>query len=147
MKVLLKAFTQSEYVDGANCLLLDVSEEQAKELLSQRELFQMAQSKSKGLYAFTFWNIPGEFYDVDEDALHERLGELASKFETDQYVVVPNDFTVYDGEDDEDVGGIRTEIDLTLIIKEGTYFRAAIKHSSTYVESSILPFELLLKGK
>ena len=156
MKILLKATALNEYVDGANCLLLELTDELKKELLAQRELFQMVQAKAKGLHALTFWSIPGEFFDVDEDSLKERLGTLASKFEIDECVVVPDDFTVYgfafsnlmfddDEPDEEDeVGGVRTEIDLTLITANGVYFRAALKNSSTYVESGVLPFELLL---
>lgn len=159
MKVLLKATALHEYLDGANCLLLELDEEQAKEILAKRELLQMVQSRSKGLYALTFRGIPGEFYDVDEDALLDHLGELAAKFEIDEYVVVPDDFTVHAfafadfvGEDadeeealaDDDEICVRTEIDLMLVIDRGVYFRAALKHSSTYVESSILPFKFLL---
>lgn len=155
MKILLKASALNEYDNGANCFLLELTAEGAKELLARRELFQVVQSKDKGLYALTFWSLPGEFYDICEDTLHELLGGLVSEFNTNEHIVVPDGFVLYGSEeaaseddDDTDVGGIRTEVEMTFITESGVYFRAGLKHSSTYVESRLLPFELLLpKGK
>lgn len=155
MKVLLKAFTQSEVVDGANCFLLDLTKELAKALLDQRELFQMAKSKDDRLYSLTFWGIPGEFYDVDEAALCERLGEEgAARFSRSEWVDVDDGFVVTDitfaellsdnEEDEEPIEAVRTEIDMTHVSERGVHFRSGLKHAAVHVESGLLPFELLL---
>lgn len=154
MKILLKAGALSEWVDGANCFLFDLDDKLTKELLARRELFQMGCVKDSDLEALAFGGVPGEFYDVDEDALLEYLGELAGQFDTNGYVVVDGAFTLSElafaelageEEEEEETGAVRTELEQTFITKCGVYFRAGLAHASTYVESFFLPFEVLLK--
>jgi len=153
MKILLKTWVQDEAVDDANCLLLDLNEEAVQELLNRRELFRMVQSKDKGIHALAFCGIPGEFYDTADDELIDYLGDKASKFETHEYVVIDEDCTSFfnptqddDEEDAGDIWAVHTEVDQMLITEEGVYFRAELYDTaSAYVESGVLPFEVLLE--
>lgn len=148
MKVLLQASTLADLSNGANCFLFELTEELLNELLAQRETFQMALSNHKSLNKLTVWGIPGSFYDVDWDELLARLGDDAGAFEASEYLRVPEAFTVDDlvvteGEEKE----VSTEIEETVVTQGGVYFHAGLKYSSAYVESRVIPFDVLLSWK
>lgn len=145
MKVLLQASTLADLADGANCFLFELTEELLNELLAQREALQMVLSKHKSLNTLTFWGIPGSFYDVDWDELLDRLGDDAGAFEVNEYLRVPEAFTVGDlAITEEEEKEVSTEIEETVVTQNGIYFRAGLKYSSAYVESRVIPFDVLL---
>lgn len=155
MKILLKAEALNDYLDGANCFLLELDEARAKQFLAQRALFQMVQAKDEDVLSLAFVGFTGEFYDVDEDSLQERLGEQTPELEGPGYLVVPDDFTVSgfafaaltpddDVEEEEaDSDGVRTEMEQTVITERGVFFRAALRYGAAYVESRLLPFDVI----
>ncbi len=147
MKVLLQASTLAELSDGANCFLFDLPSELLNEFLAQREALQMVLAKYKSLNTLTFWGLPGSFYDVDWDELLNRLGDDAGVFEINQYVLVPDSFTVIDLSTTSDGEEARTEVEETVITQDGVYFRAGLKHSAAYVESNVIPFDVLLSWR
>ena len=98
----------------------------------------MVKAKDNGLWSLTFWGLPGEFYDYDDwDPSEQLTDEQMSLLESQQYIVLPDDFEV-----PEDAA--RTECDGAVITAEGVYWKAIAKHTDVYVETRQLPYEVLL---
>lgn len=138
MKILFICVTNSEGFDGCQHAIIELDDEAKKEILARRELFQMVAAKDAGLWSMAFWNIPGEFFDYDDwDPMATLTAEQATLLESQQYVVLPDD---YETPDD----AARTECDRTVITKDGVYWKAIVKHTDVDVETMQLPFEALL---
>lgn len=142
MKLLIKVNCLDENVNWVDHLVVELSEERQREILKQRELFQMVASKSPDLSMMLFWGIPGEFYQgciEDEEDGGNFTKEQVATYENDEFLVLPEDF------EDEDQTPIRTDLDCTVITADGFYFRAICKHTDVYVESVELKYETMMR--
>lgn len=124
--------------------VLELYDATIRDILARRELFQTAHRRDKDLWSMVFWGIPGEFYDdlPLDDLLND---DQRAGFETDQYLVLPEEFSLTeDPKIKAVVEAARTECDRLVIEETLFYFKAIVKHTDVYVETPGLKYELLL---
>lgn len=140
MKILVKTTCSSD-LSWCQYLLVTLTSETVKEILERRELFQMVNSKSDGLWSLSFWGVPGDFYD---DLDFERLlnEKQCADFEDEDFMVLPDDFEIPD-----DIEPARTECDRLVITQDDFYWKAMPKHTDVYVETFNIPYNVLLEGE
>lgn len=138
MKILLTCYANSEGFDGCEHAIIELDDAAKKEILAWRELFQMVKSKADSVWSMSFWGIPGAFYDHDNWCPMDQLtDEQAALLESQQYIILPDDFEVPDD-------ASRTECDRTVVTGDGVYWKCIAKHTDVYVETRQLPYEVLL---
>lgn len=141
MKILFTCFANNEHFDGCQHAVVELSDEAKKEILARRELFQMCKSKDSSLWSLVFWDSVCQYFDYDEwDPLEALTEEQVKLFETNEYVVLPDDFEI--PEDD----AARTECDRMVITDDSVYWKCIAKHTDVYVETRNLPYEELLRA-
>jgi len=100
-------------------------------------MFKMVQARDPGVWSLRFWGIPGDFYDsLDTEAC---LNELqATLLESQEWVLMPD---TYEAPIDD---AVRTDCDQMVVVEDGFYWKCSMKHTDVSIETSRIPFEVLL---
>lgn len=149
MRIVTKNITSDENDGWAEYAIIFIGDDARKEILEAKELWQMVKSKNPSLDDLRFWDARAchfSCYDEEEAFVEHQRKELEEK----GYFILSDAVEIED-ENDFDIGGIfegaewsRTDCDRLVVDEHGFYWFGAHKHTSDWVETQRLPFELVV---
>lgn len=134
MKILIQA--SSSQGDAVSCDLALVEFDPDK-VRDRAIIARQASSQDEAFHELSFWDSSARFYEGYIEVEDVLTPDLFEKFSRDQYVIVPDDFTLSeekrDGADFENP--MRTEADTLCITDDSFYWQSIVKHCDVRVET------------
>ncbi len=154
MKVIVRV-SHGEYTEGVDYALIEICADDAKRILDARRALKELQARGgpfADLRAFVFTDYSPRFFDYarlgdegeresDEAAGIEKdllTQEQRAELEDQTFIVVPDDFTLYERDDEVETAGEQ------LVVREDDFgWTAYIEHSGEQIETWSQSYQLL----
>jgi len=151
--LLIKGYTNDEYLDDIPYLAVDLDASILKEWRKRINTVKTLREKDSDVYCLTFWEARGDFfhlYDLEAhvpDNLREEVEALVHRLEKETTVILDPDTTLrayVEAElentrfDTDEGARIRTEMDMLDVYDNGVVRCANIRHTNARVETTTI---------
>lgn len=149
MKIVTRSSSSQPDLGWGSYSIVEITKELRDQVLARREIFQMVQSKDPTILSLSFWDCSAEFFDNLDTV------KFTEDFKNNSLQILEDNFSpCFGDENEEDLDGTadydedcRTECDCLVIEERGFYWRAIVKHTDTYVETTLIPYDWLMEQK